>query len=108
GAWGRTASLAVFIIVGDPYFWLQGNRMNLATPQHRFALKKSEVKPRDAKYSLRCVVIGYVLEGGSMAEVVLAEKDGSKLKYAGICSRTYESGNNDGVSDRLVRLTRAA
>lgn len=104
GTWGVTAAVAVFIVVGDPTFWLKGNRMNLAPPRYRFALAKSTAK--DMKFSQRCVIIGYVLEGGEVAELVLAEQDGGRLVYAGRCTRTDEAANNDGVTDRLGRLTR--
>jgi hypothetical protein len=83
GCWGLTATVAIFVVVGDAKFWWKGDeRYRAKIPQPVFAMPPSEDKDPEAPYPADCKVIGYVQEGSQLTKIILSESG----KYAGMTS----------------------
>jgi hypothetical protein len=87
-AWGLAATLGIFYVVGDPSFWWTKDKMN--SPLLVIKVGMTATSEHKSK-KLRCQVIGYREEGGSLVAVVLAETNNGTRRYVGTATRVSET-----------------
>jgi serine/threonine protein kinase len=107
GIWGIVMTVAIFVVVGDPYYWLYGGRMQARVPTYKIALEKAIPKPINEAQVGTFTVIGFRLENGAMTSVLLAAKKDGRYVYMGTSSRVADTASTEGITTTLIDLLRA-